>query len=260
MKVEFYKYQGTGNDFIILDNRREHYNLLNEKQIRHMCSRHFGIGSDGLMMLCTSDNADFEMTYYNANGKTSSLCGNGSRCIVKFAELLGISKDVYLFRASDGLHKAEIGVNGIVKLKMNNVNEVEDHYEYYILNTGSPHYVKPTGEVKDMDIQTPGRAIRNSHRFAKEGINVNFVEELGSDEIYVRTYERGVEDETLSCGTGVTASALVSAHNDYGFNRVEVHTPGGRLSVEFDKMDDNHYKNIWLSGPAEMVFNGQIEI
>ncbi len=129
---------------------------------------------------------------------------------------------------------------------------------YFILNTGSPHYVKPTAEVKEMDIVSIGRDIRNSHRFAKEGINVNFVEELAPDEIFVRTYERGVEDETLSCGTGVTASALVSAHNDYGFNRVEVHTPGGRLSVEFDKMDDDHYKNIWLSGPADMVYKGEI--
>lgn len=260
MLVDFFKYQGTGNDFIVLDNRKAHYDQLSDKQVKLMCDRHFGIGADGLMMLSESETSDFEMTYYNADGKSSSLCGNGSRCIVKFAEMLGIHKDTYLFKASDGLHKAEIDRNGIVRLKMNNVNEVENHFEYFVLNTGSPHYVKPSAEVKDMDIVELGRAIRYSHRFAKEGINVNFVEELASDEIFVRTYERGVENETLSCGTGVTASALISAHNDYGFNRVEVHTPGGRLSVEYDKIDDDHYKNIWLSGPADMVYKGQISV
>lgn len=260
MKIEFFKYQGTGNDFILMDNRTQRYNDINQKQIRSLCNRRFGIGADGLILLNNNVDTDFEMKYYNADGKEGSMCGNGGRCIVKFADHLGIHKNIYQFVSADGHHEAEIDFNGLVNLKMINVDDVELHSDYFILNTGSPHYVKIISDIMNLDVKHAGRLIRNSREFINEGINVNFVGTLAPDEIYVRTYERGVEEETLSCGTGVTASALVCAHNNNGFNRVEVRTPGGRLSVEFDKSGENHFENIWLKGPADLVFNGTIEI
>ena len=260
MKIEFYKYQGTGNDFILLDNRTGQYNDLTETQVAHICDRRFGIGADGLMLLNKKERFDFEMKYYNADGKEGSMCGNGGRCIIKFAASLGIRKNSYHFMATDGEHEAEIDLNGFVRLKMNDVNGVEVHSNYFILNTGSPHYVRYSGDVMKKDVKHEGAAIRHSSEFEKEGINVNFIQSLEHDKIYVRTYERGVEDETLSCGTGVTASALIAAHNDNGFNRVDVKTPGGSLNVEFDKIDDTRFENIWLNGPAEFVFKGEINV
>ncbi|MEO6537282.1 MAG: diaminopimelate epimerase, partial [Ferruginibacter sp.] len=162
--------------------------------------------------------------------------------------------------AADGEHEAEIDNNGLIRLKMQNVDAVEEHSSFAILNTGSPHLVKFANDIRNIDVVETGRDIRYSKKHEKEGINVNFVEGTGEDSIYVRTYERGVEDETLSCGTGVTAAALVSAHNSRGFNRVEVKTPCGNLSVEFNKVDDTHFDNIWLCGPAELSFKGEIEI
>ena len=158
------------------------------------------------------------------------------------------------------MHESEIDMNNVVRLKMQDVNTVGRHSHFTVLNTGSPHLIKFTSKINDVDVVETGRQIRYSPQFEKEGINVNFVETLDEDSIFVRTYERGVEDETLSCGTGVTAAALLCAHNDNGFNRVEVKTPGGKLSVEFEKIDDDHYRNIWLCGPAELVYSGEIEI
>ena len=260
MKLEFYKYQGTGNDFIILDNYNHTVPPLTNKQIRHLCDRRFGIGADGLMLIAKKTGYDFEMVYYNADGNQSTMCGNGGRCIVKLAHQIGIHKSLYHFYAIDGEHEAEIDIENTVSLKMKDVNEVGYHPGYAVVNTGSPHFVKFAGDVKNIDVFDSGRIIRNSEAFIKEGINVNFVETLSEDSIYVRTYERGVEDETLSCGTGVTAAALLSAHNDNGFNTVDVKVPGGRLSVEFDKLDDQHFENIWLCGPAIRVFEGTIDI
>ncbi len=259
MKIEFYKYQGTGNDFVILDNRENNFNELTTKQIKLICDRRFGVGADGLMLLSFKDGYDFEMVYFNADGKKSSMCGNGGRCLVKFAYNIGINKSSYYFLAIDGDHIAEIGLDKIVRLKMNDVKEVKEHSSNAILNTGSPHYVKFSNNVKDIDVVTEGRKIRNSKEFIEEGINVNFVETLDKDGIYVRTYERGVEDETMSCGTGVTAAAIVNSHNERGFNIVKVKTLGGPLSVEYDKINDNEFENIWLCGPAEFVFKGEIE-
>jgi diaminopimelate epimerase len=260
MKIAFYKYQGTGNDFVILDNRDNQYEL-SVKQVKHICDRRFGIGADGLMMLGKKEGYDFEMIYFNADGNQSTMCGNGGRCLVKFAYHMGIHKSTYHFIATDGEHYADISMDeAMVRLKMKDVTEVEEHSTYAVLNTGSPHFVKFASSVKDIDVVETGREIRNSVNFKQEGINVNFVESLDEDSIFVRTYERGVEDETFSCGTGVTASALMSAHNDKGFNRVEVQTIGGRLSVEFEKVTETHFENIWLCGPAEMVYKGEIEV
>jgi diaminopimelate epimerase len=260
MNLRFYKYQGTGNDFVILDNRNNEFDGISNEQVLHLCDRKFGIGADGLMLMNRKEGYDFEMIYYNADGKPGTMCGNGGRCMVKFAYHMGIHEYTYRFIASDGEHEAEIDNNNRIRLKMNDVVTVEEHNTYSVLNTGSPHFVKFVNDIMNVDVVETGRDIRNSKPYVNEGINVNFVENTGDDSIYVRTYERGVEDETLSCGTGVTAAALVSAHNPRGFNRVEVKTPGGNLSVEFNKVDETHFENIWLCGPAELVFKGEIEI
>ena len=258
MKIDFVKYQGTGNDFIILDNRNGTYDSLTEGTIKNLSSRHTGIGADGLMLLNKLEGYDFEMKYYNADGRESSMCGNGGRCIVKFAAAIGISKNIYHFKAIDGDHEAEVNASNNIKLKMKDIDEIDNRSNYFLVDTGSPHYVKYVDDLDIYDVYNKGKEIRYSSKFSEKGINVNFVETIGPDEIYVRTYERGIENETLSCGTGVTAAAIVSAHNDNGFNLVVVKTPGGKLVVEFDKLDDNHFENIWLSGPAEFVFSGSI--
>jgi diaminopimelate epimerase len=258
MKMNFFKYHGAGNDFIIIDDRDNKIEL-SVTQVQQMCQRHFGIGADGLMMLRSRAGYDFDMYYVNSDGQPSSMCGNGGRCLVQFAYDMGIHKSEYLFLAVDGEHKALLDKPGYIKLKMKEVMEVETSHGDFILDTGSPHYVKAISELSSRDVFREGREIRYNERFKEKGINVNFVEEL-HDGIFVRTYERGVEDETLSCGTGVTASALMFAHNDLGFNRVEVKTKGGHLAVEFDKCNDQEFKDIWLCGPASFVFKGEIDI
>ncbi|MGB3005520.1 MAG: diaminopimelate epimerase [Chitinophagaceae bacterium] len=260
MEFHFYKYQGTGNDFIIADNRNNSIELSTE-QVNKLCNRHFGIGADGLMLLNDKPGFDFEMKYYNSDGNEGSMCGNGGRCMVKFAYDLGIHRELYRFMATDGLHEAEIDIDGIVALKMQDVNKVTRFHNDYILNTGSPHYIKVVTDVSGIDVFKKGQEIRYSKDFEKEGINVNFVElEAEPDKISIRTYERGVENETLSCGTGVTAAALVCYHNENGYNEVEIKTKGGVLTVEYDRTDEDTFKNIWLCGPAEKVFEGKVLI
>lgn len=256
--MKFYKYQGTGNDFVIIDNRDESI-ALSQQQIAHLCHRRFGIGADGLMLLQNKQGYDFEMVYYNADGNAGSMCGNGGRCLTQFAKDIGIIKTQYNFIASDGEHQSIFADNGWVHLKMTDVHKIENYHGDRIVNTGSPHFIKVVTEINTIDVFGQGREIRNSNPFAQQGINVNFVEQLDEDTIYVRTYERGVEAETLSCGTGVTASALVFYHNDNGFNRLEVKTLGGNLAVEFDKTGEESFTNIWLCGPATMVFKGELK-
>jgi diaminopimelate epimerase len=260
MQINFYKYQGTGNDFVILDNRTGAYSSLTRQQVHAICKRRFGVGADGLMMLNAHAAFDFEMKYFNADGGESSMCGNGGRCLVKFAFDRGIIKTQYRFLAVDGPHEASVDLDGLVSLKMMDVSGMQQQSGNYVLNTGSPHFVQFSNNVMAEDVFKRGREIRNSPQFAAEGINVNFVEQADdSYRIKVRTYERGVEDETFSCGTGVTAAALVCFHNDNGFNRVEIDTLGGRLSVDYDKVGDS-FQNIWLTGPAEQVFEGSIQL
>ena len=258
MQIDFSKYQGTGNDFVIIDNRNGNVKLTSEN-VKHLCDRRFGIGADGLILLNTKLEYDFEMVYFNADGNKSSMCGNGGRCITQFAYDLGIHKDTYHFLAVDGTHAATFGDHEWIHLKMKDVPNIESHLGNYIIDTGSPHYVKSVMDVWAMNVFEEGKEIRYSKEFSKEGINVNFVENT-SKKIMVRTYERGVEDETYSCGTGVTASALVFAHNDNGFNRVDVQTKGGHLAVEFDKTGEQSFENIWLCGPAVFVFKGVVEV
>jgi diaminopimelate epimerase len=258
MQLDFKKYQGAGNDFIIIDNRSGNIQLT-KTQIHFLCNRRFGIGADGLMLLNNKANVDFEMIYYNADGAIGSMCGNGGRCITQFAFDLGIHKENYLFLASDGPHEAFFGKNNWIHLKMKDVNTIITNNDGYVLDTGSPHYVKEVNDVETTDVVRNGREIRYSDDFKQKGINVNFVQ-VQQNKIIVRTYERGVEDETLSCGTGVTAASLVFAHNQHGFNRIEVSTKGGYLAVEFDKTGEHHFNNIWLCGPANFVYKGSIEI
>ncbi|MBI3502982.1 MAG: diaminopimelate epimerase [Bacteroidetes bacterium] len=260
MKFEFYKYHGTGNDFIIIDNRKLKVKL-NTKKIAHLCHRRFGIGADGLMLLQNKKGFDFEMVYFNSDGNESSFCGNGSRCIVVFAkELKVIKKSETTFIATDGIHEAKIK-GDIIGIKMRDVKNIEEDENYYLLNTGSPHYVKFTEGVKSAEIISEAKRIRYSERFSKEGVNINFAEKNGKS-IFVRTYERGVEDETLSCGTGVTATALASAVKGISTaeNHCKISTLGGELTVRFHRGNGNSFNDIWLEGPATFVFKGEIKI
>jgi diaminopimelate epimerase len=260
MKIAFYKYQGTGNDFILIDNRNSEFNQLTLKEIEKLCNRKFGIGADGLMLLNAHQDFDFEMRYYNSDGNESSMCGNGGRCIVKFANDLGMVKKSCRFIAIDGIHVAEIDEKGWVKLGMKEVSGIGYFNEYPVLDTGSPHVVVITENLEAIDVKTAGSNIRYNDFFMPKGINVNFVKRMADDEIFVRTYERGVEDETLSCGTGVTAAALSFRQHDLGLHQIKISTPGGALHVVFEKTNEQTFKNIFLYGPAEMVFKGDILI
>ncbi|MDR1055300.1 MAG: diaminopimelate epimerase [Prevotellaceae bacterium] len=261
-KIQFCKYQGAGNDFIVIDNREESF-VYNNELIRQLCDRHFGIGSDGLMLLENdSAGSDFYMRYFNADGSESTMCGNGGRCIATFARLLGIAPRKLEFNSVDGLHTAEIlnneGSASMVKLKMIDVEQVHEDDDFYYLNTGSPHHVVFVDELDEFDVVSEGRRVRNSDMYAPDGTNVNFVQLL-DDVIYVRTFERGVEDETLSCGTGATASAIATAlfteSDETVFN---VRTIGGMLKVSFERYDDGSFRNIYLEGPATFIFEGKL--
>ncbi len=259
MQIKCYKYQGTGNDFIIIDNRDKNISLT-PQQVKNLCHRKFGIGADGLMLLELEPGVDFKMVYYNSDGNESSMCGNGGRCITAFAKFLNIINFDAKFLAVDGLHEAKINDN-YVSLKMNDVRDVEVGDDYFFLNTGSPHYVKFITGLEKFDVVTEGKKIRFNDRFNEEGTNVNFVERT-EHELFVRTYERGVEEETLSCGTGVTAAALTAAYKGISTDKKSclIKTLGGKLNVKFDKVLENTFYNIWLEGPAEFVFEVDLNI
>lgn len=255
--MKFYKYQGTGNDFVMIDNRNLSFPKHDTELVKTMCDRRFGIGGDGLILLENHPELDFQMVYYNADGNESTMCGNGGRCIVAFAHFLGIFEEKCNFNAIDGLHQAEIK-NNIVKLKMIDVKDIKKINDDYELNTGSPHFVKFVDDVENLDVYQKGYEIRNSETYHSEGINVNFVSKLNDNQMFVRTYERGVEDETYSCGTGVTASCLTVMQNT-NLDEVAVKTLGGNLKVYAEKAE-NGFKNIWLEGPAKQVFEGEFSL
>jgi len=258
MQLQFWKYEGAGNDFILIDNRRGEIQLQTE-QIRWLCDRHFGIGADGFISLLTAEGYDFAMQYFNADGRESTMCGNGGRCLVDFAARLSLWQEHCNFLAIDGPHQAYRMDNGWIALHMKDVNHIERTYDTAILNTGSPHLVKYADHLDQIDVKAEGRKIRYSERFAREGINVNFIE-YGQDALLIRTYERGVEDETLACGTGITAAALLAAGHEARTYRIPVQARGGRLEVRFKKIDDQHFTDIWLCGPANPVFTGTIDL
>lgn len=251
--IKFYKYQGTGNDFVMIDNRDGGF-PASQEYIEHLCHRRFGIGADGLILLQNDTDYDFRMVYYNADGREGSMCGNGGRCTVRFAEDLGIFNENTTFIAVDGEHTAQANKK-VISLKMGEVHSLERHESYDFMNTGSPHYVTFITDIEKFNVFEKGKAIRYSEEWIKRGgTNVNFVEILNDDTVYVRTYERGVEDETYSCGTGVTASAL-SAHLRFGMKSpIKVITKGGNLEVKFDE----NFQNVFLIGPAIRVFEGDL--
>lgn len=260
MSISFCKYHGAGNDFIIVDNRSNTIKI-NAEQISRLCHRHFGIGADGLMLLNSSVEFDFEMDYYNSDGSGSTMCGNGGRCIVAFASRLGIIGQTTRFLASDGQHEAELLSNGEVKLKMINATQPEKANKGFFVNTGSPHHVEFLHDIRNLDVYSAGRSIRYSSHYAKAGTNVNFVKEIALGKLDLRTYERGVENETLACGTGAVASALSYAHKNSNnrLEMVDIRVQGGQLKVYF-RHTENGFEDIWLQGPAEFVFKGEIQI
>jgi len=258
MEVNFYKYQGTGNDFIMVDNRNGDFPKDNVDLVRSLCDRKFGIGADGLILLEDSQDVDFEMVYYNSDGNPSSMCGNGGRCLVAFANFLGVVQDSCTFNAVDGLHQAKIK-DGIVSLAMQDVNKIDNFNTHSFLNTGSPHHVQLVNGLESLDVKVQGAKLRYG-KYGNTGSNINFVQPLGENTFQVRTYERGVEDETLSCGTGVTAVALAMHEKGLAtLEQVQLKTPGGDLNVSFAK-GDSGYHNIFLVGPATQVFKGIITV
>lgn len=260
MRITFYKYQGTGNDFVIIDNRDKKLSKNDTKLIKHLCDRKFGIGADGCMFLekPSVEGDDFTMVYFNADGNESTMCGNGGRCLVAFAEEIGVVENTANFMAIDGPHDAVIN-KGLVKLGMQNVHKITTGKDHWWLDTGSPHHVQSVKNINEFDVFTNGKSIREGAPYFEEGTNVNFVEQVNENTFSVRTYERGVEDETLSCGTGVTAVAL-AMHKSKKTVAEEVHlkTPGGDLTITFNEKNEK-YENVYLEGPATLVFKGEIE-
>lgn len=257
MERTFFKYQGTGNDFVMIDDRSETFENQNLKLVSRLCDRKFGIGADGLILIRTHPDFDFEMIYFNADG-SQSMCGNGARCAVAFAGFLGIIEGKTRFLAIDGPHEA-ILKGDKVELLMGDVSGVFQKSGDCFVNTGSPHHVRFVKNIQQYPVFDEGKAIRYNPDYAPGGTNVNFVEPISEGEIFVRTYERGVENETLSCGTGVTAAAIVYAKEKEAAE-VKIKTLGGELSVRFHKKTDGSFNQIWLIGPAEQVFEGKINI
>lgn len=258
MKLNFVKFQGAGNDFLIIDNRTGFFNGDNESLIEFLCHRRFGVGADGLMLLEKDDTYDFSMKYYNSDGREASMCGNGGRCIVAYANRLGLIGRKATFMAADGVHEAVLVEKNLVDLQMIDVNKIDEHSDGYFLNTGVPHLVHFVEDLNMIDVNIDGRQFRYDARFQPEGTNVNFVKQKGNH-LTVYTYERGVESETLACGTGITASALSAAYlNNEVEGAYRITAKGGELEVRFKK-EEGIYKYIWLKGPAEMVFEGSID-
>lgn len=259
MEITFYKYQGTANDFVMIDNRDGHFSADNQELVAFLCERRLGIGADGLILLQNRDGYDFEMVYFNADGRLGSMCGNGGRCTVAFAQQLGVITDKAYFLAADGDHYATVSPEGLVSLKMNDVRAIECAEGFYFLNTGSPHYVEFVDDLAHYEVFQKGKAIRNNDRFRREGTNVNFAQLPQPQEpLFVRTYERGVEDETFSCGTGVTATAIAASFKGLS-SPVKIRTLGGNLEVSFNRQGEQ-VTDIYLTGPAQHVFSGKISV
>jgi diaminopimelate epimerase len=256
MKLTFYKYQGTGNDFVMIDNRELTFPKEDNEFVASLCNRKFGVGADGLILLENDELFDFKMVYYNSDGNAGTMCGNGGRCLVAFSHFLGITKKDCTFNAVDGKHEASIE-NAVVRLQMIDVDVVQTKPNSFFLDTGSPHHVQLVKDLKNFDVTKEGAKLRYGV-YGKKGSNINFVEQQSESSFAVRTYERGVEDETLSCGTGVTAVAIAmhkAGHTNH--NQIKIEAVGGDLEVHFET--DNGYTNVHLVGPAKQVFKGEIE-
>jgi len=259
MQLLFSKYHGAGNDFVIVDNRSESFPKSTDL-IKHLCDRHFGIGADGLMLLENSPSADFYMRYYNSDGNESTMCGNGGRCITLFARNIGLIDSSTRFIGIDGEHQAYFESPNTINLKMQDVSEIEIGDDYYFINTGSPHYICFVDDVQKVEVITQGRTIRNRFNLKNGGTNVNFID-FSENTINIRTYERGVESETLACGTGTVASTIAYCiHTKNLRPEYKIQTQGGELFVKFNKISNSRFEDIWLKGPAKQVFDGQIAI
>lgn len=256
MQFNFHKYQGAGNDFIIIDDRAKRFPSEDKALIERLCDRRFGIGSDGILLIQHSDEADLHIDFLNPDG-SRSFCGNGSRCGLRFAASLGMIKDECSFTASDGLHEGKLEKD-LVHIAMRDVEGVEQNEFGIELYTGSPHLIRFVDDLETVDVLTEGAAIRYNERYEEEGVNVNFVEQISPDTLAILTYERGVEGETLACGTGVTAAVLANASQErIDRNEIFVKAKGGDLSVRFEK-EGSGFKNIWLTGPAVKVYEGSV--
>ena len=256
MTIQFHKYQGTGNDFVMIDNREEHFPVGNKKIIGHLCDRRMGVGADGVILIQQHDTLDFKMVYYNPDG-SESLCGNGSRCAIAFAKSLGMIGEKTTFETTDGNHSAFFE-GEIVHFQLHDISKINRIGEDWFINTGSPHHIVLCDDIDKVDVLTNGSKIRYSEPYAPNGTNVNFLEKKENG-IKVRTYERGVEGETLSCGTGVTACAIAASFMGYG-SPITIEAKGGQLSVAFDKKNDHKFENVFLAGPAVKVFEGNITL
>jgi diaminopimelate epimerase len=260
MQITFYKYEGTGNDFVMIDNRALTFPKENISLIEKICNRRFGVGADGLILLENDESTDFKMVYYNSDGNESSMCGNGGRCLVAFAKKLGIIKDQAVFIAVDGLHNATINENNIVSLQMKDVDEVQEHENHVFLNTGSPHHVQLVEDLHIFDVRNEGAKLRYSDLYGKVGSNINFVSQTDENKFALRTYERGVEDETLSCGTGATAVAIaMKATGKTDSSVIQLRVEGGELEVSFIEKN-GFFTQVFLKGPATFVFEGNLTI
>ena len=260
MQLEFYKYQGTGNDFVMIDNRSGFFPKEDVQLVSRLCDRRFGIGADGLILLENDSETDFKMVYYNSDGNPSSMCGNGGRCLVAFAKDLNVIKDNCTFIATDGLHHASVANDGIVSLQMIDVADIKKEADYTFMNTGSPHHVQLVEDLEHYNVKENGAALRYGPLYGAAGSNINFVKKIDEDTFSLRTYERGVEDETLACGTGATAVAIaMNATGQTNASSINLNVEGGKLAVSFDKMGDL-FTNVFLIGPAKFVFKGVIEI
>lgn len=258
MRIKFNKYQGAGNDFVMIDNRNNLFDKSNLSLIKHICDRRFGVGADGLILIENHNDLDFNMIYFNSDG-SQSFCGNGSRCAISFANKLEIIGRRTIFSSTDGVHEGVFVSDKEIQLNMHDVKTVELINKDFVINTGSPHYIQFVDNIEEIDVISEAHKIRYNDRFKSEGINVNFVEVLSNRELKIRTYERGVEDETLACGTGVTAAAIAHKHLVNGESEIKVKAQGGSLTVKFNQ-EQNLVNNIWLIGAGENVFEGEINV
>jgi diaminopimelate epimerase len=260
MQIEFYKYQGTGNDFVMIDNRFGIFPKEDRMLVAHLCNRRFGIGGDGLILLEKDPESDFKMVYYNSDGSQSTMCGNGGRCLVAFAKKLNLIENRTTFNAVDGMHHATVNEDGTVSLQMIDVSDIKKESGYSFLDTGSPHHVQLVDDLENYNVKENGAAIRYSELYGEKGSNINFVKKINATTFSLRTYERGVEDETLACGTGATAVAIaMNATGETEGTSIDLNVEGGKLVVSFDK-NNNKYTNVFLKGPAQFVFEGTIEV
>ncbi|MDR3112418.1 MAG: diaminopimelate epimerase [Elusimicrobiota bacterium] len=270
MEIDFSKLSAAGNDFVLIDNRNSKISAQNYQNItKKLCDRKYAIGADGLIFLEKSENADFKMKYFNSDGSHASMCGNGGRSVAKFAYVLGAAREEMVFETDAGIVNAEIFPNDRVKLSLYEpknlkrdlkITVYEKEFNIDFIDTGVPHAVIFADDIEKIDVVKYGRFLRHHSNFAPDGTNVDFVQVLAGNTLLVRTYERGVEDETLACGTGITACGIISVLKNLAVSPVKIIARGGdNLEVSLET-DNKKVKNVTLEGPAVVTFEGNIKI